>query len=86
MSDTDWTEVKRKEKKPSPHSTPPSTPRARTESFGELDLTAEKDRMSRTAMKEKKLDWSTAKRRERAMRVEKRSEQRERSVKQKANE
>ncbi len=83
-----WTEVKPREKKISPSSSTPVSPtsgRERVASFGEIDLTAEKVRKSKFAMKEQKLEWSATKRRERELRVNVRQEQRERTAKEQAS-
>lgn len=84
MSDEEsWTEVKPRERKslPADDPTTPPSPRARIGSFGEIDLTAEKARKSRSQMKESKLEWSATKRREREIKVNARQEQRERTIK-----
>jgi hypothetical protein len=59
----------------------PTTPRARTQSFGEHDF-RQKVRLGKTARREKKLEWSASKSRERTERIEKRDKQREATARQ----
>ena len=55
----------------------PRSPRARAQSFTDSHEVAEKSRIGKHARREKKLEWSASKRRERDERVEKRTSQRE---------
>ena len=84
--DSEWTEVKPRRqtsKIKSPEDEPsggegaaPTTPRARTQSFGESEF-KRRGPMGRVARREKKLEWSASKARERDQRIEKRDHQRE---------
>lgn len=81
MSDDGWTQVQPRIKKASetqkePQEEGPSTPRPRTSSANDLQVT-EKGRISRTAHRESKLEWSASKRREREARIERREAQRD---------
>jgi hypothetical protein len=86
--ESEWTEVKsrrRVSRIKAPEATDldeePTTPRARTQSFGEHDV-KQKVRLGKTARREKKLEWSASKARERTERIEKRDKQRETAARQ----
>jgi hypothetical protein len=80
MSEDGWTEVKSRTKQSTKLSTKqsetPTTPRGRTNSANDLEV-VEKGRMSRTAHRESKLEWSASKKRDREVRIEKRTIQRD---------
>jgi hypothetical protein len=80
MSEDGWTEVKSRTKQSKKLSTEqsetPTTPRGRTNSANDLEV-VEKGRMSRTAHRESKLEWSASKKRDREVRIEKRTIQRD---------
>jgi hypothetical protein len=83
MSEDGWTQVRQKPKasrKPAlGEDVPggPTTPRARTNSAIDVEV-LEKGRISKTAHRENKLEWSASKRREREARIERRNVQRDR--------
>ncbi len=82
MSEDGWTQVRPKTKasKKQPSQTEEgglTTPRARISSALDLEI-VEKGRISKTAHRESKLEWSASKRREREARIERRNVQRDR--------
>ena len=81
MSEDGWTQVKPRNKQSKKAveeaSQGPMTPRGRASSANDLEV-VEKGRMSKSAHRESKLEWSAAKRRDREARIEKRSAQRDR--------
>jgi hypothetical protein len=77
--DSDWIEVKprRQVREKAPETEEPRTPRARTQSFRSEDgEVSQKSRIGKLARREKKLEWSATKLREREKRIEKRETQR----------
>ena len=79
----EWIEVKPRTPKPqvqfenvSGHMSPRS-PKSRASSFGDLGDVSSKRRIGKHTRRERKLEWSATKRRERDIRVEKREYQRE---------
>jgi len=80
MSEDGWTEVKTRTKQSkklaTEQSETPTTPRGRASSANDLEV-VEKGRMSRTAHRESKLEWSASKKRDREARIEKRTTQRD---------
>jgi hypothetical protein len=78
----EWTQVKprrqaSKPETPAEDENAPQTPKARTQSFGEVHEVLGKARIGRQARREQKLEWSASKARERGQRMEKREKQRE---------